>query len=116
MVRYSRIVVVVLGIVAFVQVRFFERILEMAIYAYTMYGVGITPAVLAAFFWKRATAAGGVSSIGAGMVVTIVWEVLGQPWDVSTVYPALALSLGCLIIVSLLTEKPARSQWEPFFQ
>lgn len=115
-VRYSRIVVVVLGVVAFVQVRFFERILEMAIYAYTMYGVGITPAVLAAFFWKRATAAGGTSSIAAGMATTIVWEVLGQPWGVSTVYPALALSLGCLVVVSLLTEKPARSQWEPFFQ
>ena len=60
MVLYSRIVVTLLGVVAFVQVRFFERVLEMAIYAYTMYGVGITPAVMAAFFWKRATAAGGV--------------------------------------------------------
>lgn len=115
MVLYSRIVVVVLGVVAFAQVRFFERVLEMAIYAYTMYGVGITPAVLAAFFWKRATTAGGVSSIASGMAVTIVWELLDQPWELPTVYPALGLSLCSLIFVSLLTPKPPDNKWRPFF-
>ena len=114
MVRYSRYVVLLLGLFAFAQVRFFEKILEMAIYAYTMYGVGITPAVMAAFFWKRATAAGGVSSIASGMTVTIVWELAAQPFDIPTVYPALLLSLGCLIFVSLLTKPPDRRQWEPF--
>lgn len=113
-VLYSRIVVVLLGVTAFVQVRFFTRILEMAIYAYTMYGVGITPALMAAFFWKRATAAGGVCSIAAGMTVTIVWEILGEPyWP--TVVPALVMSLFCLIFVSLVTSKPDESKVRPFF-
>ena len=58
---YSRITVVLLGIFAFMQVKFFETILEMALYAYTMYGVGITPAVMAVFFWKRVTPAGGTA-------------------------------------------------------
>jgi len=113
---YSRIVVVILGIFAFVQVRFFEKVLEMAIYAYTMYGVGITPAVMAAFFWKRATAEAGVSSIAAGMTVTILWEALSQPWGLPTVYPALGLSLFCLIFVSFVTPKPDRAKVEPFFE
>jgi SSS family solute:Na+ symporter len=115
MVLYSRITVVLLGVVAFVQVRFFEKVLEMAIYAYTMYGVGITPAVMAAFFWKRATAAAGVCSIASGMVTTIVWEVLHQPWDMPTVYPALGLSLSCLIFISLVSPRPDEKQWKPFF-
>jgi SSS family solute:Na+ symporter len=114
LVLYSRIVVVLLGVIAFVQVRFFTRVLEMAIYAYTMYGVGITPALMGAFFWKRATAAGGVCSIAAGMAVTIVWEILGEPyWP--TVVPALVTSLFCLIFVSLLTSRPDESQVQPFF-
>lgn len=114
-VLYSRIVVVLLGIIAFVQVRFFTTVLEMAIYAYTVYGVGITPAVMAAFFWKRATAAGGVASIAAGMITTIVWKLLGNPWGVPTVYPPLILSLSCLIFVSLLTPAPAKEKWKQFF-
>ena len=116
MVVYLRIVVVLLGLLAFIQVRFFEGVLEMAIYAYTIYGVGITPAVLAAFFWKRATALGGTTSMLAGTVVTIVWEIAEQPWDIPTIYPALILSLGCLIFISLLTPRPKPSQWEPFMQ
>ncbi len=116
MVLYSRIAVVLLGIIAYVQVQFFTKILEMAIYAYTIYGVGITPAVLAAFFWKRATPAGGVCSITAGTVVTIIWEIAKQPWDVPTIYPALGLSLGCLIFISLLSGKPDESKWKPFFK
>jgi len=116
MVLYSRLVVVVLGIVAFVQVQFFTRVLEMAIYAYTMYGVGITPAVMAAFFWKRATAVGGVCSIAAGMAVTLVWEIMKRPWEIPTIYPALGLSLACLVFISLLTPKPEAEKWRPFFE
>ena len=116
MVLYSRIVVIVLGIVAFVQVRFFTTVLEMALYAYTMYGVGVTPAVLAAFFWKRATPLAGVCSIASGMVTTIVWELLKKPFGVPTVYPALFLSVSSLVIISLLMPKPKEEKWRPFFQ
>jgi len=113
---YSRIVVVLLGIFAFAQVRFFTKVLEMALYAYTMYGVGITPAVLGAFFWKRANALGGVSSIAGGMLVTLIWEIGGQPFGVPTVYPALGASLLGLIAVSLLTERPPEEKWRPFYK
>jgi SSS family solute:Na+ symporter len=116
MVLYSRIVVILLGIVAFVQVKFFTTVLAMALYAYTMYGVGITPATLAAFLWKRATPQGGVSSIALGMATTIVWELFKQPFDIPTVYPALILSVTSLILVSLLTPKPQAEKINPFFQ
>ena len=115
-VLYSRIVVVLLGIFAFAQVRFFTRVLEMALYAYTMYGVGITPAVMGAFFWKRANAYGGVSSIAGGMIVTLIWEIGGQPFGIPTVYPALAASLFGLIVISLITKKPPDEKWRPFYE
>jgi SSS family solute:Na+ symporter len=115
MVLYSRIVVIALGIIAFLQVKFFTTVLAMALYAYTMYGVGITPATLAAFFWKRATPTGGVCSIGSGMLVTILWELFKHPWGIPTVYPALALSLFSLIFVSFITPKPKEEKWRPFF-
>jgi SSS family solute:Na+ symporter/sodium/proline symporter len=110
----TRVIVVILGLVAYVQVQFFERILDMAIYAYTMYGVGITPAVMAAFFWKRATAWGGVAAIVSGMVVTLVWEIT-PPLDIPTVYPALIISIAALIVVSLAGSRPEELKWKPFF-
>jgi SSS family solute:Na+ symporter/sodium/proline symporter len=116
---YTRVLVVVLGIVGFVAGNFFPTILAMALWAYTMYGAGITPALLAAFVWPRATRAGGVASISVGMVTTLLWEIVAlmrgtggnavYPFGVETVYPALFSSIATLVVVSLATPPPTRS-------
>jgi SSS family solute:Na+ symporter/sodium/proline symporter len=134
MVLYSRLVVVLLGMIAYGLVYASETVLEAALQAYTIYGVGITPALLACFFWKRTTAAGAVSSMAAGAGVTLIWEYLikksqwlglhdlpwmwaGKTWaETATVYPALLASLACLILISLITPPPAQEKWKPFFQ
>lgn len=121
MILLSRIVVIVLGAIAFALIRFFPTILEAAYAAYTVYGAGITPALIAVFFWKRATAAGGVSSILGGLSITVVWEIVnkiqgGLPFGIPTIYPALIGSLALLIIVSLSSPKPSPEKWKPFFK
>jgi SSS family solute:Na+ symporter/sodium/proline symporter len=120
MILLSRMVVIVLGIISFSLISFFPRILDAAYAAYTVYGAGITPALIAVFFWKRATASGGVLSILGGLSVTIIWEVLNKiqgyhPLGVPAVYPALLCSLVLLFGVSLLTPKPPEAKWKPFF-
>jgi len=115
MVAYSRLAVVILGLLAFIQVRWFSSVLAMAIYAYTMYGSGITPATVGAFFFKRGTPLGGVSSIALGIGVTIVWELLKHPGGVPTIFPAIGASIFGLVVVSLLTPKPAEEKIIPFF-
>ena len=112
---YTRSLVVLLGTAGFVIGNFFPSILAMALWAYTMYGAGITPALLAALMWPRVTPAAGVASIAAGMLTTIGWEVAGlpalmgaHPLGLPTVYPALVLSIGTLVGVTLVTKgRPA---------
>lgn len=124
-VRLTRLVIVGLGVLAFIQIQFFQSVLEMALYAYTMYGA-LTPSILATFFWKRATGAGAVASITAGMVTTFVWQ-FGVPrgwfpwlpdWaqGLDAVLPAMALAVIMLVVVSLLSPKPRPEQWRPFFK
>jgi solute:Na+ symporter, SSS family len=113
---WTRILVVVLGAVGFIALQFFSTILQMALWAYTMYGAAITPALLAAFFWKRATRAGGVASIAAGMIVTLGWEIQARLADghyfleIPTVYPAFAASVLALVAVSMLTPAPTEQE------
>lgn len=112
-VLYTRGLVVILGAVGFVAGNFFPTILAMALWAYTMYGAGITPALLGALIWPRATRAGGVASIAVGMATTLLWEIIalqrgtgGEPnylFGLATVYPALTFSIAALVIVSLAT-------------
>ncbi len=116
----SRSIVVVLGIIAYSLISFYPRVLDAAYAAYTVYGAGLTPALMAVFFWKRATVKGGVSSILGGMFTTLVWEIINKaighfPLGLPSVYPALLVSISLLVVVSLMTPKPSPDKWKPFF-
>ena len=106
----SRVIVILLGVFALLQATQFASVLKAALYAYTVYGAAVTPVVMAVFFWKRATTAGAITSIVAGTVVTVVWNLEG--FDLDAVYPALAASVVSLIVVSLLTPAPDASKLE----
>ena len=117
-VLWTRILVVLLGALGFVALQFFQTILAMALWAYTMYGAAVTPALLAAFIWPRATRQGGVASIASGMAVTLGWEIYAQnaggaPLGLPTVYPAVAMSVLMLVLVSLATPAPSDRELAP---
>jgi SSS family solute:Na+ symporter/sodium/proline symporter len=121
MILYSRLTVIILGFISYSLIFFFPRILDAAYAAYTVYGAGITPALMAVFFWKRATISGGVLSMLGGMVTTVIWEIINKilghlPLGVPAIYPALICSLTLLIGVSLLTPKPSPDKWKHFFK
>lgn len=115
----SRLLVVLLGIFAVLQATQFESVLKASLYAYTVYGAAVTPAVMSVFFWRRTTTAGAISSILLGTVVTVTWQLLQQygppsiqsrigSWD--AVYPALFMSVTSLVVVSLLTAAPSATK------
>lgn len=109
----SRFVVVLLGLFALLQATRFESILNAAVYAYTVYGAAVTPAVLAVFFWKRVTTAAAITSIMLGTGITVVLNLTGYEL---AIYPALGASVLSLIVVSYLTPVPVPRQWRPFFE
>ncbi len=121
MILFSRLTVVILGFISYSLIFFFPRILDAAYAAYTVYGAGITPALIAVFFWKRATVSGGVLSMLGGMATTVIWEIINKiqghlPLSVPAIYPALICSLTLLIMVSLLTPKPSPDKLKHFFK
>lgn len=129
-VLFQRVMIVVIGIVAYLLATRFTTILQMAFTAYTMVGAGLTPALLAAFLWRRVTPAGGTASIAAGMLVTtlITWKQqaltawLNARWgfagDVTEymIYPAVLASIACLVGVSLATPPSPPDKWKPFME
>ena len=107
----SRLMVVLLGIWSLYQGLHAESVLKKALYAYTIYSAALTPVILAAFFWRRATASAAVASIAAGTLVTVGWDFVTPHLPAAianrdAITPALATSLLCLFIVSVLTPAP----------
>jgi len=121
----QRIFIVLLAILACTMLRFYPSVLAMAFTAYTFVGAGLTPAILAAFLWKRATAWGGVASIAGGMMTTLAITIVngfyekahGRAWLETDyiVIPAALCSVALLVIVSLSGPPPPDEKWRPFF-
>ena len=120
----SRGLVLGLGLVAYLLVSQFKTVLNAAFTAYNIYGASLTPALLAAFLWKRATKEGAVASIITGATVTLLWTYVLPHWDgfgdlhpflQELTYPAAGLSILMLVLVSLLTPAPPKEAWSRFF-
>lgn len=125
----QRACIIGIGLLAYLMMSQFETILEMALMSYTMIGASLAPPLLAAFFWKRVTRSAGVASIASGMLTVITIAVLnsvfkdsgtvilGISFPMDTDYiaiPAVIVSVTTLVVVSLLTPKPADSDWREF--
>ena len=93
-------------------------------------------ALFAALTWRRATRQGGLASIVGGALAVVFFELIlpriapsvmeGAPgagagvfgadaWGIPSIYPSAIISIGALIIVSLLTAPPTAKELEPLF-
>lgn len=113
----SRLAVVLLGAWALYQAVYAESILQKMLWAYTIYSAALTPVVLAAFYSRRATAWGAVAAIASGTVVTLAWDYPGVKTlfppllaERDAIFPALFVAVAALVLVSLVTPKPAATQ------
>jgi solute:Na+ symporter, SSS family len=118
----SRLIVVFLGVWALWQALNTQSVLQKTIYAYTIYAAALTPVVLAAFYSRRANAAGAATAIFAGTFVTVFWNTAWVAHHVPAAYadpdfaifPALAAALLGLIVVSALTKAPTQEHLDLF--
>jgi SSS family solute:Na+ symporter/sodium/proline symporter len=117
----SRTMVVLLGAWALYQGLYAESVLKMALHAYTIYGAGLTPVILAAFYWRRTTGPAAVASIFTGTFVTMFWDTAFIKHHLpaalanrDAIFPALLASLLCLVLVSLATPKPTEVHLKAF--
>ncbi len=131
MLGLQRIFIVLFGALGLLLLTQFETVLQMALYAYALVGASVTPALLAAFLWKRVTPEGGMACIAGGLLSIIGIGVLGRvgvnltmtfgatTFDFADstyiVIPGVIVSVALLVVVSLLTRPSPREKWQPFF-
>ncbi len=131
MLLLQRLSIAAFGVLALLLITQFDTVLSMALYAYSLVGASLTPALLAAFLWKRVTAQGGVACIAGGLVALVGIAVLdragldftmvlgGTEFDFASsdyiVIPGVLVSMTLLVAVSLLTPRSPEEKWKPFF-
>ncbi len=132
MVALQKVFIVLMGFCAFLMIfiptyyRSEISVLQYAYFAYTIYGVAVTPALLAALTWKRATRQGGLASIVGGAAAVVFFEVLlprlapsvmvgTDAWGIPSIYPSAVISVGLLVVISLMTPRPTPKELEKLF-
>ncbi|ELY72042.1 sodium:solute symporter family protein [Natrinema pallidum] len=101
----TRVLVIVLGLFAFVLGQYFPTILEVQMYSYTAYGAAITPPLLSIFLFRdRLTKIGGLTGMVTGAVLAVSWDtVLGSPYGLDAVIVAAPIGCVLIVLVSYLT-------------
>jgi len=127
----QRVSIVAFGGLGILMLTQFQTVLEMALYAYSLVGASLTPALLAAFLWRRVTPQGGVACLAGGLFTIIGLKILDTWFDFSMtlggtvfdfassdyiVIPGVLISISLLIGVSLATPASPEEKWRPFFE
>ena len=109
MLLVQRLSIAAFGVLALLLITQFDTILAMALYAYSLVGASLTPALMAAFLWRRVTVAGGVACALAGLLGVFLATNLvlrltaGLPRSAAIVviewsWRVLVLAAGCLLV------------------
>ena len=110
----QRILVVVLGVFALLPAFLWEEFLSVALYAYTLYGASLTPAVLAALLRPATSSRAVLGGMIAGLGTALVWKLLldtgvftGILAGIDPVLPALTANVLVLSFLEMMSSDTA---------
>ncbi len=108
----QRILVVVFGVFALFPAFLWEEFLSVALYAYTLYGASLTPAVLAALLRPATSNRAVLGGMIAGLGTALIWKIWLETGmftatlaGVDPVLPALGANVGVLWVLELIWGK-----------
>ena len=116
----QRLIVVVLGLIALGLSFTSDKFFSVAIYAYTLYGAVLTPAVLCALFLPRINRKAILSAMAAGLFSALAWKALMMKQlipdllrDVDAVLPALGANLLVLLVLGIILPTQPHDPHDP---
>ncbi len=86
-------------------------IVEMTVFAGSLYAVCFVPAILLGLHWRQGSAQAVLGSLLAGVLVLVAWLVSGASQQLHEVFPALLVSLAVYLVFAL--RDPATIQQWP---
>ncbi len=108
----SRITLIVIAIVAaLIALDKDSVIFNIVSFAWAGFGATFGPLMLFSLFWKRMNRAGAIAGMISGAAMVFGWKLgisrIGGVFAIYELLPAFLFSSICIVVVSLLTEKPS---------
>lgn len=103
MLRYSRLMVIVMGVFGTTLALAIPRLIELWITGSAILVAGILIPIIIGIFWKRPSNLAGLTSMWTGIIIAIIWQLAGHPFDLHPVFIGLPLCFVVFIVVTFLT-------------
>jgi solute:Na+ symporter, SSS family len=111
----SRATTLLVGIVVLVISLIVSDVVGALTVAYDLLSGALFVPIVGALFWRRATTAGALASMGAGSIVVVIFMVLDGLFANTPIIWGMLASLVVFVVVSLLTPRPSEGHmrtWE----
>ncbi len=115
----SRITLLVLAVFAIIlAIDENSVIFNIVSFAWAGFGATFGPLMLFSLFWKRTTRSGAIAGMVGGAAMVFIWKLgiskIGGVFAIYELLPAFIFSAICIVVVSLLSEKPSQEIEEDF--
>ena len=121
--RISKITVLVIAVLAYlIALNPNSSIMGLVSNAWAGLGAAFGPTVLLSLYWKRTNFQGAVAGIASGALTVVIWDYLpiingqtiGAVTGLYSLAVGFAVSLICIVVVSLVTPAPTEEMCEEF--
>lgn len=103
--KKSRLMVLIVGMVAILIAFLSQQIIELLVFAFTIRATGPFAAYLFGLLTDYVTPRAGLISIIIGTITGIIWQVLGQPFGIYAIIIGSVCSLASFLIVLAIDKK-----------
>jgi SSS family solute:Na+ symporter len=111
----NRATTLLVGIVVLIISLIVSDVVGALTVAYDLLSGALFVPIVGALFWRRATTAGALASMGAGSIVVVIFMVLDGLFANTPIIWGMLVSLVVFVVVSLLTPRPSGERmrrWE----
>lgn len=112
MLFYSKISVVIVSVIALLFALMIPELVELWVTGTAMLVSGLLAPVIIGMYWNKVTKRAGVLSMWFGLGSAVIWQIMGQPFDVQPVFIGLPISIIVLLIVTIFDNSQQNESYE----
>lgn len=101
--KYSRLSVVIVSVFSLLLALYIPHLVSLWVTGAAMLVSSLLAPVIAGLFWKKVTRLGGTVAMWVGLIVAVVWQVLGHPFGLHPIFIGFPISILLVVVVSLAT-------------
>ena len=105
MLLYSKLSVLIVSAIALVLALAIPGLVNLMVTGTAMSVSALLAPVVFGMFWKRVTQIAGIASMWGGLLVAVIWQILGHPFDVHPILVGLPVSIVTLLVVTMFTKQ-----------